>query len=180
MMEQEVNCFGTYPEDKTKCAVCSYSQACSYYRATEPAVRSHSSFPSYERVADWLLQAVDYDHIPGTEEEKEITAAAAGKHPGADLAALGDLLRFLLTLDDYTLGILAEVIVPDKDNPGGGRTVTELARLHRCTRQAMHRKTLAAVRKHPELAGIMRITLRKISRSRRSFAAGEALHRARC
>lgn len=177
-MEQSLDCFGTYPANEEKCRECSYFSSCRYYRATEPAVHSHSGFPSYERVAGWLLQAVDYDHIPGNEEPEEVSRKTVSKYPGADLAALGEVLRFLLALDDYTMGILAEVIVPDRDNPAGGRTVSELARLHRCTRQAMHRKTLAAVRKHPELAGVMQLTLRKISKCRRSFAAGEALHRA--
>jgi hypothetical protein len=38
----------------------------------------------------------------------------------------------------------------------------------------MHRKMLAAVRRHPELARIFRVALRKIGRGRTFFRGGEA------
>jgi hypothetical protein len=149
-------------------------------------MRKHSGMISFEEVAPWLLEIADVIHIPGIdggaeddEKNKRSSAKKRSVYRGGssgssstllpldpDLAGLGEFLRFLLSLDDYTMGILAEVISPGNECPGGGRTIADLARLHKCSRQAMHRKTLASVRRYPELAGVLSLVLRKIGRSR--------------
>ena len=181
-MNDAPKCFAANPLENPECERCEFLAACRYCRATEPAMESRSGMVSFEEIEGWLPEVADFDHIPGCEEEDEESAASERprrKNPREPLPAglddLGSLLRFLLSLDDYTLGILAEVIVPDDSRPGAGRTIADLARLHRCSRQAMHRKALGAVRRHPELAGLFRLTLRKIGRSRAVFrGSGES------
>ena len=179
-MNDAPKCFAANPPETTECERCEFLAACRYCRATEPAMESRSGMVSFEEIEDWLPEVADFDHIPGCEEEESASAErprrkdARGPLP-AGLDDLGSLLRFLLSLDDYTLGILAEVIVPGDSRPGAGRTIADLARLHRCSRQAMHRKALGAVRRHPELAGLFQLTLRKIGRSRAVFrGSGES------
>ena len=183
-MNDAPKCFGAAPTETPECGKCEFLAACRYCRATEPAMESHSGMVSFEEIDGWLPEVADFDHIPGCEEEAEDPAPArslrrsdSDRSGSPDLDGLGTMLRFMLSLDDYTLGILAEVIVPDDSRPGGGRTIADLARLHRCSRQAMHRKALGAVRRHPELAGLFRLTLRKIGRGRAAFRKNGTSHR---
>ena len=172
-MNDAPKCFAVSPMGTPECGSCEFREACRYCRATEPAMESRSGMVSFEEVESWMTEIADFDHIPGCEEDvppaRRSRRNAPGSPPPPELNGLGELLRFMLSLDDYTLGFLAEVIVPDDSRPGAGRSIADLARLHRCSRQAMHRKALAAVRRHPELAGLFQLTLRKIGRGRASF-----------
>ena len=171
-MEHAPTCFGVTPMADPACGKCEFQESCRYYHATAPAMESRSGMVSFEEIDGWMAETADYDHIPGCEPEvppKRSRRIPEGEAVPPELRGLGEMLRFMLSLDDYTLGILAEVIVPGDPRPGAGRSISDLARLHRCSRQAMHRKALAAVRHHPELAGLFRLTLRKIGRGRASF-----------
>ena len=175
-MNDAPSCFAAIPPETQKCGECEFQAACRYCRATEPAMESRSGMVSFEEVESWMTEVADFDHSPGCAAAEpppnRLRRNDSGGPPPPDLNGLGEVLRFMLSLDDYTLGILAEVIVPDDSRPGGGRTIADLARLHRCSRQAMHRKALASVRRHPELAGLFRLTLRKIGRGRAAFGGG--------
>lgn len=81
---------------------------------------------------------------------------------------LAELLRYLLHLDDYTLGVLAELIAPSATTARAA-TVAELARIHGISRQGMHRKMLAIAKESPELAGLLQLTVLKLRKSRREF-----------
>ena len=180
-MNDAPRCFAATPMETPECGECEFQAACRYCRATEPAMESRSGMVSFEEVEAWMVEAADFDHIPGCEAEdsapKHSRRSSAALSPlPSELNGLGEMLRFMLSLDDYTLGILAEVIVPDDSRPGAGRTIADLARLHRCSRQAMHRKALASVRRHPELAGLFQLTLRKIGRGRAALR-GTGEHR---
>lgn len=78
---------------------------------------------------------------------------------------LGAFLRFLLSLDDYTLGILAAVIQGQNDR----LSVAQLARIRHISRQGMHRKTLDAARKSPELAQLLKCVVLKIRKAKGDF-----------
>ena len=102
-------------------------------------------------------------HIPGDEPEEEEKPTSATQ-TSADLAGF---LNFILHLDDYTLGILAEIIAPSRE--AKRYSVAEIARIHGISRQGMHRKMLDIARKSPELATLLAMTVKKIRRARREF-----------
>ena len=143
--------------------------SCACISDTEAGIEQHSGMTSVEELDGWAMQLSTPPALPDGEED---AAAAPEVHP-TDLTRLSEFCRFIFSLDDYTLGILAAIIVPG--DPGARNcTVSDLARLHGCTRQAMHRKMLASVRRHPELAQLFRVALRKIGRGREFFRNREA------
>ena len=81
---------------------------------------------------------------------------------------LGRFFRFLLELDDYTIGIISEVITP-ADPERKSCSVSALSKLHGCSRQAMHRKILDIIARRPELALLLKSTMSKLSRGRQCF-----------
>ena len=157
------DCFGHCRND-ADCRECDYLDSCRCIADTEPGIEPHSGMLSVEE-SDWSTQLSIPAELPESDAEPE-----PDEH---DLTRLSEFCRFIFSLDEYTLGILAAVIVPG-DAAAGSCSVSDLARLHDCSRQAMHRKMLAAVRHHPELARLFRVALRKIGRGRMFFRGGEA------
>jgi len=158
------DCFGHCRND-ADCRECDFLDSCRCIGDTEARIERRSGMVSAEEL-DWSEQL----SAPPAEVPDNDAEAEPDEH---DLTRLSEFCRFIFSLDDYTLGILAAVIVPG-DAAAGSCTVSDLARLHDCSRQAMHRKMLAAVRRHPELARIFRVALRKIGRGRTFFRGGEA------
>lgn len=140
--------------------VCKYSAACKYCTESGNAEIRPLGGQDYNSVEGWAPDLADYDHIPGeSEEEREEETAY-------DLAGF---LNYILHLDDYTLGILAEIIAPTQY--GKRYTVADLARIHGISRQGMHRKMVDIARSSPELSSLLAITLRKIRRARQKFTS---------
>ena len=83
------------------------------------------------------------------------------------IAALAHFFRYLLELDDYTLGIIGRMITLWHDKKVVN--VGTLSEEHGCSRQAMHRKILNIIGQHPELSALFSMVLPKLSRSRRCF-----------
>jgi hypothetical protein len=81
--------------------------------------------------------------------------------------ALAYFFRYLLDLDDYTLGIIGRMIT--RWHREEALTIGELSDEHGCSRQAMHRKILSIIGEHPELSALLSTLLPKLSRSRRYF-----------
>lgn len=161
-MNDAPSCWGKYKAESACCVSCEYAAACRYCTETEPAMNRPVGGQDYDSVSEWAPDLADYDHTPGCEPEEPEAATAA-----PDLAGF---LNFILHLDDYTLGILAELIAPTRS--GIGRySVAELARLHGISRQGMHRKVLDVARKSPELAGLLAMSVKKIQKARRDFTA---------
>lgn len=161
-MHAAPECWGKYD----KCSQpCEYAEACRLCTETEPAMNRPIYGQDYDSVAGWAPDLADYSHIPGDapEEEEEPTSAT---QTSADLAGF---LNFILHLDDYTLGILAEIIAPSRE--AKRYSVAEIARIHGISRQGMHRKMLDVARKSPELAALLAMTVKKIRRARREFTA---------
>lgn len=88
----------------------------------------------FDSVANWVEELADCDHIPGVEP-------VPAREPV--LPELAELLRYLLHLDDYTLGVLAELIAPSA--------------------------TTARAATVAELAGLLQLTVLKLRKSRREF-----------
>lgn len=161
-------CFGRCRRD-ADCRDCDLMASCLCISETEGHIEQHSGMTSVEELDGWALQLSAPAVLPDAEED------AAAEFDEGDLTRLSEFCRFIFSLDEYTLGILAAIIAPG--DPGARNcSVSDLARLHGCTRQAMHRKMLASVRRHPELAQIFRVALRKIGRGRAFFRGrgGEA------
>ncbi len=156
-MNDAPECWGQFKAD---CA-CEYSEACRLFTETEPAMNRPMYGQDYDAVGEWAPDLADYGHIPGCEPEEPEAATAA-----PDLAGF---LNFILHLDDYTLGILAELIAPSRE--AKRYTVADLARLHGISRQGMHRKVLSVARKSPELRSLLGMSVRKIRKARREFTA---------
>ena len=157
-------CYGSDGHGKFPvCAACEYYSSCRYYAATAAQVESRSHLASFDEVQEWLTDAADYDHIPGEQEE-----ISRRQEKSCFISMLGRFFRFLLELDDYTIGIICEVISPH-DPERKSCSVTALSKLHGCSRQAMHRKILDIIAHRPELALLLKSTMYKLTRSRECF-----------
>ena len=157
-------CYGSDGHGKfSRCTECEYYSSCGYYAATAALVESRSHLASFEEVQSWLTDAADYDHIPG--EQEEIARRQDNNHL---ISMLGRFFRFLLELDDYTIGIISEVITP-ADPERKSCSVSALSKLHGCSRQAMHRKILDIIARRPELTSLLQSTMYKLSSGRQRF-----------
>ncbi len=161
-MRDAPECWGKFAEG-ADCPDCLYAAACRLFTETEPAMNAAVGGQDYDSVEDWAEDLADHSHTPGMEPEHAEDDAPAGS---LDLAGF---LMFLLRLDDYTLGILAEIIAPSQT--GRRCSVADLARIHGISRQGMHRKVLDVARKSPELCSLLRMTVKKIQKARREFSA---------
>lgn len=164
-------CFGECKRD-VDCWNCIYMSSCSYTTDTKRIDRQHSGLVSVEEIEGWvdLLPAQE----PSPDESGEPSAPEQSDVPSSfDLAPMMEFCHFLFSLDDYTLGILSELMCA-RDPRMNKQVVSSLAHIHGCSRQAMHRKMLASVRRHPELAAVFRMVLQKVRRSRQNFYATNA------
>lgn len=164
IMNDAPECWGKYRAGAASCRECDYPESCRYCAETESRMNRPLGGQDFDSVAEWAPDLADDRHIPGNEPEDFPENAVP--HSAGDFAGF---LNFLLHLDNYTLGILAEIIAPSSDRKRF--TVAELARIHGISRQGMHRKLLDTARKSPELAGLLAMTVRKIRRARQEFTA---------
>ena len=159
-------CYGKFSGGCTDCAACEFSRSCRYYADTAPQMDSRLNMISFEHVQNWSDLVADTVHVPGAESPPE-DAGFSGKI-APEIPGMAQFLRFMLELDDYTLGILSEIIVPRPD-AAEYCSMADLAHVHRCTRQAIHRKILRSARHNPEIARLLQLTFRKVRRSRSVF-----------
>lgn len=166
-----MNCYGQYhncPPEK-----CEFAASCRYYRETRSAMNQQLGGQDFDRLAAW---APDLAAAPAA-----VTEWPTGAKPGLSGSEVpqttedfAEFLRFLLHLDDYTLGVLAEIIAPQNLNGKRRRSVAELARMRGISRQGMHRKTLRIARRYPELASLLGLTVKKIRNARAEFTTPAA------
>lgn len=144
------------------CPSCEFADSCRLIVRTDPDMEKPAvpGAQDFDEVSEWAPDLADCSHIPG-EEEEEVTTQIGHQ-------ALASLLTYLLHLDDYTLGILAEIIGPDRD---GRLTAAKLARTRGCSRQRMHLKLIEIARNYPELRPLLKLTLLKLRKSRSTFSA---------
>lgn len=82
------------------------------------------------------------------------------------ITMLGKFFRYLLELDEYTLGLICQVVAP---TDGKESTVKTLSRIRGCSRQAIHRKILSIIGEKPELSGFFAPLMKRISSARQNF-----------
>ena len=151
-------CYGSYTRKKS-CGRCVYKASCMLYSRTRNAIDRTSGLVSFDNSVDQWYPAPD-SFIPGYEEQTD---------PRNEMIrAMAKMLRWIMELDGYTLGIVAEIIAPA--DPGkGGVSVAHLARMRKCSRQAMHEKMVFAVEKFPELATLFQTALRRVGNLKSKF-----------
>ena len=153
-------CFGKINSASAKCRKCEFQESCTYWNSTAASVESQSKLTSFEEIQEWLPDSADFSNIPGNEPENDERSNL--------ISMLGRFFRFLLELDDYTMGIICEIIKPSGETPHGC-TVSYLGKIHGCSRQAMHRKILDIIARKPELTALLKNTMYKLSRGRQNF-----------
>lgn len=149
MENVDPKCYGEFRKDSAACRGCPYGASCEFYALTKNPGRMGEEV-SYE-MANFLVECA---YIPDEDTEENL------------VTLLSDFFSYLVRLDDYSLGILLQVIYPGTEKP---QTVTTLAEKRGCSRQAMHNKILDLIAKKPELAFLFRSVLYKLPAARWSF-----------
>lgn len=165
MLDDEIKCYGHYSR-AGKCASCEYLASCQMYTQTEGRMEKPLGGQDYDAAAPFAEDMADLSNIPGNDTEEETSRREEAFAP--DLAAF---FSFILHLDNYTLGILAEIISPSK--AGTRLSCAEISRIHGISRQGMHRKLIDTVRKSPELSSLLACVLMKVRKARSDFRAAE-------
>ncbi len=153
-----MKCFGKFVSGDKNCRKCEFLLSCRYYKMTGKKMENREHIVSFD-AAQELYECADFDHIPGEQEHFDFNKEI--------ISALSRFFRYMLDLDEYSIGIITEVVSPEK--AGTHCTVPYLSKVHGCSRQAMHRKLMKIIGAHPELAGLFRNTLYKLSDARQSF-----------
>ena len=152
MINLDPECYGQF-FDNEKCQECCFRTSCEFYKKTEN-IESQS-----------FLRMTNYDAIKGLRE-----VAVYDDMTDDTITETIDLLTkffsYLVDLDDYSLGILLQIMRPDADSR---QSVSSLAAKHKCSRQAMHRKILDIIADRPELSILFRNILYKLPASRWLF-----------
>ena len=156
MANVDPECYGKFFNNEN-CRGCTFRKSCEFYKKTEN-IESQS-----------FLRMINYDAIKGLRE------VAVYDDMTDDTTEIIDLLTmffsYLIDLDDYSLGILLQIMRPDADSR---QSVSSLAAKHKCSRQAMHRKILDIIADHPELSILFRNILYKLPASRWLFLYQQA------
>lgn len=153
------DCFGSYALNRS-CARCIYKESCALYTRTEPAMDRNSGLVSFNNTVDQWYPAPE-KYIPGRGEELF--------DPRSEMInMISRMLKYLMQLDSYTLGIVAEMIAPTGTSPGEVN-VAYLAKLRNCSRQAVHEKMLFAVMRFPELGPLFQTALRRVGNLKSKF-----------
>ena len=162
-----MKCYGKFQKDHADCKICQYAESCRYYTLTAHSVESRSGFPSYEAMQKFLPDQCDDSNTPGESDESTQNEL---------YSMLSSFFRYLVDLDEYTLGIIAEIVSPSE--PGVHCTVSYLAKQHGCSRWAMHKKLLRTLSNYPELSTLLNNTLYKLTNSRKLFLRQRAREKA--
>ena len=156
MANVDPECYGKF-FDNENCRGCAFRKSCKFYKNTE-------NIDDRSR-----LRMVSFDAIQGL-REVAVCDDTADDTITEVIEILTMFFSYLLDLDDYSLGILLQVMRPDANE----QTVSSLAAKHHCSRQAMHRKILDIIADHPELSILFRNILYKLPASRWLFLYQQA------
>lgn len=147
-------CYGK-PRDDATCLACGWLASCRVYANLPPAdPKPLSRHVSYEALTGG-------DGLPGCDEIRRGDNGDDDGDDGRKVFSVDDmavLVRLLLTLDDYELRIMQQVI------HGRYTSLSELARVFGISKQAMHRKLTDACAAHPQLASLLGVHLRRCRR----------------
>ena len=151
-----MKCYGHYG-DKTKhasCTGCEFLESCKYYSGTPEkagVLHRERSLEGGSFNKDW--------------HEAMLLAQPGLPDTRISMRDLAEFARFLLALDDYSLGIVAEVI-------RGSASISELAKCAGTSRQNAHVKVTALISRVPELAKVFAPLMPKLTAARRHFLFG--------
>ncbi len=150
-MDNCPSCYGKPKEDAT-CQGCEWLASCRVYASLPPADPKP------------LSRHVSYEAMAGADGMAAGDGRKGGICDGDDgrkvfsVDDLAVLVNLLLSLDDYELEILMRVV------HGRYASLSELARVFGISKQAMHRKLADACYRHPELASMLGVHLRRCRR----------------
>jgi hypothetical protein len=150
------SCFATQECGRIpECTMCEFTESCRYCFENDgdkcDRTSGHVSFENYdysEETAETAEGVYSFDNSSRKTDPR---------YTDEDLLKL---MEFMLRIDDYSLGIVESVI------NGNLMTVSDAARVFKVSRQAMHRKILDSVRKHPELKNLFRANLYRCKKLR--------------
>ncbi|MBE6380059.1 MAG: hypothetical protein E7047_03935 [Lentisphaerae bacterium] len=148
------NCYGEFSNQEI-CNTCEFRISCEFYTKTKNVdARTHIiSFEAAQGIAELAVCDQFFDE-KSTNEEENI------------FCLLSRFFSYILDLDEYTLGVLLEVMRPRDAN---SHSVASLAGVRNCSRQAMHRKILDIISSRPELIIVFSEVLKKMSAARINF-----------
>lgn len=129
-MGVKLDCYGKYKCNEA-CLICEYESSCRFYTKAPNLRLLSSDHLSLDQWRDDYLGEED----PYFAEEPENTVP---------LKKIKKLFRALLTLDEYTLFVLTEIIV-------NHATLIDIAAKRKISKQCMHRKIVRASRSFPWL-----------------------------
>jgi hypothetical protein len=163
-MKKKLETKACYGQFKTiaLCQKCIYSGSCEVYTKTTPGLSGRLGMISFDHsVCEWMAAPEQY--TPGYEDTEE----ERSRHDET-VTMLAQMLKWIMSLDAYTLELVAEMIAPSKQR-SGGVSVAYLAELRGCTRQSIHEKMLYSVRRFPELASLFQTALRRVGGLKSKF-----------
>ena len=149
-MDDCPKCFGR-PRDDAECSRCQWHGSCVVFSTLpSPEPRRLSGHVSYEALTRGEgLEAVD----SGISDDGE-----DGGRPVFSVDDMAVMVRLLLSLDDYELQIMENVV------HGRFCSLSELSRVFGVSKQAMHRKLSDSCFRHPQLASLLGVHLRRCRR----------------
>ena len=144
-------CYGNY-KGGSDCHDCVYSESCQWYSLNPDTTQSR-------RGGTCSLEASK------TAGDCSATAFADAQQQGLPpvkltLRDLATFARYLLLLDDLTLGILQDIFA-------GKITVAEVAEDAGLSRQAVHRKMISDIARRPEISILYMALMPKLKAARR-------------
>jgi hypothetical protein len=140
-----MNCYGQYGTNDL-CTECLWQESCSYFS------KSSKELPAIKAVS---LNALKKVTLPVTEPEEPVEVT---------ISDLATFLNWLLRCDEYTLGIIQEIVTASEP-----MTVSQLAARSGVSRAAMHRKILHIISNDKRLAPLFIALMPKLSKARKRF-----------
>ncbi len=156
---KNLKCFGVYQGETENCRNCEYRVSCQLYTITEGRMTQPLGGEDFD---DSIMIPESSSTDPEKDDWNKLTAT---------MTELEHFLNFLFHLDDYSLGIIAEIIAPSNIS-SSKLTVAEMARIHGISRQGMHRKILDMACRTPELTNLLKCVVMKIQKGRNKFRQG--------
>lgn len=156
-------CYGKYPKCELK--HCEFSASCEYYTNTpeEPKRMESGYHIGFRGDENWL---------PEPAKVKELDDDECCSEP-VTRDELVQFFKWLMSLDEYTLGLLQHVYTNESDSKK--MSLMEIARSRGCSRQAIYRKVNASIEEHPELFALAPKLFGHMKKSKTRFLRTSAL-----
>ena len=162
MKKKEKNkaCYGHFAS-LPSCKRCPYRKSCELYTRTTPGISGRLGMVSLDNTAGDWIPAPD-SCIPGDNKEERLSRR------DEMISSLAKMLKWIMSLDSYTLGLVAEMIAPTTPC-SGGVSIAYLAKKRNCSRQSVHEKMVASVLRFPELSSLFQTALRRVGSLKSKF-----------